>query len=504
MRNMVSRRAVLRGAGVALCLPWLESLAPRSAGAQAAAVPKRFIPIYFPGGAAEQWRDITVNGTEWTLSRNLEPLTPLKSKIQVVRNLGNYTWRTGLTTMNPKWYEYQTRQDTMTLMPNGAYTLPSHSRDPGALLTCVDGDELRRKAGLDVATAPYNSITADQVIAQALAAQPATKTALPSMQLGLLNGTGEFDGRNSNMSQTMSWADSNTPMGKELDPQKIFDKLVAAGAVAHDGSVDPNATAEAAKRRALKTSALDSLKSSATTLQGKLAKGDRDRLDEFLTGVRELEKTIGDGGNPVTSAACAPIAAPGSVTDPDQKAKVMNQLITMALQCDVTRVISYMLDNSRSDMAYVHVKERDFDTVGSPLTGATCGSYHGSQHGGLRNKTFASIVNWHTGIVADLATRLDAIPEGNGTLLDNSVLLYFSDCHHGDHAGFDIPCVLLGGGSGTLKTNQYVVLPENPVDSRQCRDLYFTLFNEYFQLGIKDFGSDERGIPNALLEGILA
>ena len=504
MKNMFSRRAVLRGAGVALCLPWLESLAPRSVRAQAAAVPKRFIPIYLPGGAAEQWRDITVNGTEWQLSRNLEPLTALKSKLQVVRNLGNYTWRTGLTQMNPAWYDFRTRDDTGTLMPNGAYNLPSHSRNPAALLTCVDGDEVRKKLGFDVATAPVNAITADQVIAQALAAQPATKTALASLQLGLLNGTGEFDGRNSNMSQTMSWSDANTPLGKELDPQKIFDKLVSAGAVAHDGSVDPNASAEAAKRRALKTSALDSLKSSATTLQTKLGKADRDRLDEFLSGVRELEKTIGGDGTPVTSAACAPIVAPGSVTDPDQKSKVMNSLIKMALQCDVTRVVSYMLDNSRSDTAYVHVKERDFDTVGSPLTGATCGSYHGSQHGGLRNKTFASIVNWHTNIVADLATQLDSVAEGEGTLLDNSLLVYFSDTHHGDHAGFDIPCVLLGGGAGTFRTNQYVVLPENPVDSRQCRDLYFTIFNEYFQLGIKEFGADERGIPNALLEGILA
>jgi hypothetical protein len=340
------------------------------------------------------------------------------------------------------------------------------------------------------------------VIAQALAAQP-THTALASLQLGLLNGTGEFDGRNSNMSQTMSWADANTPMGKELDPQKIFDKLVSAGAVAHDGTVDPVAVAAAEKRRALKQSALDSLTQSATTLQTKLGKADRDRLDEFLSGVRELEKTIGQGTSG-SSAACAPIVAPGSVTDPDQKAKVMNSLIKMALQCDVTRVISYMLDNSRSDTAYVHVKERDFDTVGSPLTGGTCGSYHGSQHGGLRNKTFASIVNWHTGIVADLAAQLDSVPEGDGTLLDNSLLLYFSDTHHGDHAGFDSPCVLLGGGGGTFRTDQYVVLPENPVDSRQCRDLYFTIFNEYFQLGIKEFGTDARGIPNALLEGILA
>ncbi|HXK19849.1 MAG TPA: DUF1552 domain-containing protein, partial [Polyangiaceae bacterium] len=376
-------------------------------------------------------------------------------------------------------------------------------RNPAALLTCVDGDEVRRKLGVDVATAPVNAITADQVIAQALAATPATKTALASMQLGLLNGTGEFDGRNSNMSQTMSWADANTPMGKELDPQKIFDKLVSAGAVAHNGTVDPAAAAEAEKRRALKTSALDSLTQSATSLQTKLAKADKDRLDQFLTGVRELEKTIGTG-TPGTSAACAPIAAPGSPTDPDAKSKVMNSLIAMALQCDVTRVISYMLDNSRSDTAYTWVKERDFDTVGSPLTGATCGSYHGSQHGGLRNKTFASIVNWHTAVVADLAAKLDAIPEGSGTVLDNSLLLYFSDTHHGDHAGFDIPCVLLGGGSGTFKTNQYVVLPENPMDSRQCRDLYFTIFNEYFNLGVTTFGADERGIPNAPLQGILA
>ena len=501
MKQGFSRRAVLRGAGVALILPWFESLAPRSVSAQATTYPKRFIPIYMPGGAAIEWWDITGSGSgaAWQLSPLLEPFAPVKSKLHIVKNMGNYSWRSDLTSMNPPWYELQTREDIGTLMPRGAYALPAHSRMPAAMLTCVDGDRIRGELGYDVATTAINAVTVDQVIAQGITDGPATK----SLQLGLLDGPGELDQRHSVMSRNMSWSDFDTPLGKELDTKRVFDALVAGGATPQGMMTDPVAQAAAEKRRALQQSALDSLTGSATTLKGKLGTRDQAKLDEFLTGVRELETKINQVSVPST-AGCDPIADPGTVEDYDLKAEVMNDLIAMAMQCDVTRVVSYMLDNSRSDLTYSHVQQRNFNEAGSPLTGATCGSYHGSQHAGLRNNDFASVCNWYITKVADLAQKLDAIPEGDGTVLDHSVMMLFSDLHHGDHAGFDLPMALIGSGGGTFKTDQYTILPEEPENARQLRDFYFTLMNNYFQLGVTSFGEDTRGVPNALLEELLA
>jgi hypothetical protein len=498
---MISRRNVLRGAGVALTLPFLESLAPRQALAQAAAFPKRFVPIYFPNGAALEWWDINGTGKAWQPGPVLRPLLPVRAKTLVVKNLGNYTWRRDLLTMMPAWHTAMPRVDLGTLMPAGSFNTPSHSRAPGAMLTCVDGDGVRRDLKVDVATSPFNATTADQVIAQKLAG----KTPIQSLQLGLLNGAGDFDGRNSVFSQNMSWSDAKTPMGKEIDPQKVFDALVAAGAGKSGQGVDPAAAAAAARRRALDKSALDSLKASTSSLKVRLSTTDKAQLDQFLTGVRDLEQRTAQVAPPATVMGCTPIARPAASTDanqdPVQRMGVMNDLIVMALQCDVTRVISYMLDNSRSDLIYSHVKLHDY-THDVPVTG-TAGGYHQAQHSGLRNNSFASITNWQVAVAVDLAQKLDKVTEGTGSLLDHSLLMVFSDMHHGDHAGFDLPLILMGG-TGTFRHDEYVVLPEDPQMARQSRDLYFTIMNSYFQLGMTSFGDDMRNVPNALIQELLA
>jgi len=283
---MISRRNVLRGAGVALTLPFMESLVPRDARAQAATFPKRFVPIYFPNGAAIEWWDITGTGKAWQPGPLLRPLTPIRAKTLVIKNIGNYSWRRDLMTMMPAWYTAIPRADLGTLMPAGAFNTPSHSRAPGAMLTCVDGDGVRRDNKVDVATSPFNATTADQVIAQKLAG----KTAIQSMQLGLLHGIGDFDGRNSVFSQNMSWSDMQTPLGKTLDPQVVFDALVAGGAMKPGQMMDPAAAAAAARRRALDKSALDSIKASTGSLQMRMSTADKAQLEQFLTGVRELEQ----------------------------------------------------------------------------------------------------------------------------------------------------------------------------------------------------------------------
>lgn len=495
---MLTRRNVLRGLGVTLSLPFLESLAPRKAHGQAAETRKRFVPIYFPNGAAIEWWDSPGAGQNWQLGPLLKPLEPVKNKALFVANLGNYTWRTDLLTMGTPWHMLIDREDIHTKMPAGAFNTPSHSRCPGAMLTCVDGDQVRRERKVEVTTSPVNATTVDQIIAKSLAG----KTLVASLQLGLLNGSGDFDGRNSVFSQNMSWSDPETPMGKELDLQKVFDALVASSAGAAGQGAE--AEAAAARRRALDQSALDSLKTSTAALQSRLSLSDRAELDKFLTGVRELEVKV--AATPVApTAECKPIARPAQTTDANQdpvaRMGIANDLIVMALQCDVTRVITYMLDNSRSELVYSHVPKYDF-TNDKPLTG-TAGNYHASQHGQLRNNDFSSITHWQVQVAADLARKLDQVQEDGRTLLDNSLLMLFSDMHHGDHAGFDIPMILLGG-AGTFKQGEYVSLPADPQSSRQFRDLYFTIMNHYFGLAVPSFGVDVRNVPNAEIAEILA
>lgn len=502
MKWRTSRRHVLRAAGVALALPWLESLnAPLGHAAEAGA-PKRFVPVYFPNGASVLWWKTTGSGSgaSWQLSPLLAAFEPFKKKMQLIRQLGNFSWRSDLLTMNPVWTTYRERNDFCGVckMPSGAFVTPSHSRDPSALLNCVDGDSYRTSKGHDKATSPMNAETVDQLLARSLP-EP---TPLASMQLGLLDGVGGLDERHSAMSRNMSWSKEGTALGKDLDPKRVFDKLVTSGAGATTS--DPQAMAEAARRRALDLSALDGLTESATGLQRRLGKSDGQRLDQFLTGVRELELKINrvPSGTTGGASSCTPVTLPADFKANDTRAHVMNDLLVMALQCDVTRVITYMLDNSRSDLVYSWVPKRDWEKGGVEI-GGTCTAYHESQHHTGISPDFASITRWHIEVVADLLKKMDAIEEGSGTtLLDNSLVLFASDMHHGDHASFDLPMALFGG-AGTFRQDQLVSLPETIEDMRQLRDLYFTVLNNYFNLGVSSFGTDLRGIPNRVMSELL-
>jgi hypothetical protein len=504
MKLRPTRRHVLRAAGVALALPWLESLnAPLSQAADAAA-PKRFLPVYFPNGASVLWWKTTGSGSgsAWQLSPLLSAFEPFKKKMQLIRQLANFSWRADLLNMSPAWNTFRERNDFCGVckMPAGAFIVPSHSRDPAALLNCIDGDAYRASKGQDRASSPMNGETVDQLLARSTAGA----TPIPSMQLGLLDGVGGLDERHSAMSRNMSWSKEGTALGKDLDPKRVFDKLVASGAGATN--TDPEAVALAARRRALDLSALDGLVDSATSLQQRLGKSDRERLDQFLTGVRELEvkvervPTDAPGG----ASSCKPITLPADTKSNDTRAHVMNDLIVMALQCDVTRIITYMLDNSRSDLVYSWVPRRDWEKGGA-TAGGTCTAYHESQHHTGISADFASITRWHIEVVADLLKKMDAVQDAaGGTLLDNSLVMFTSDMHHGDHASFDLPMALFGGGGGTFRQDQIVSLPESLEDMRQLRDLYFTVLNNYFGLGVQSFGTDLRGVPNRPMSELLA
>jgi hypothetical protein len=302
--------------------------------------------------------------------------------------------------------------------------------------------------------------------------------------------------------------------------------MVTAGAKDSTGMVDPMADAEAARRAAENKSVLDAVLENANSLKPRLSRADQMTLEQFTTSFRDIEKQV-TGVTGSVSSGCKVIPAPAAVPEPggamqglnqgqmgyDRQlhANVMTDLVVMALQCDVTRIITHMLDDSRSEFNYSFIPDEDkvFENTngidnfhggcqhgpGSIPTTATAGVYGGTSNGG-----FATCTRWFVRQAATLAARLDAIQEGDGTVLDHTLIHLASDMRTHDHDAFDLPMLLIGG-TGFMKQNGHIALAAAPSD-RQAKDLYFTIMKQYFGLNVASFG--EGGAPNALIEEILA
>lgn len=480
-----SRRTLLRGAGVALALPWLESLAPRAVRAsQPAALPRRFLPIYLPNGASDFWRPEAAGSEDaWRLSAVLEPFgAALKRKLTVVTNLENGS----------------------VFNADGSQAIePSHSRLAGAWLTCVNAAEARAQLGAEEA----NGISVDQVLAQHELFRG--KTALPSLQLGLSTPLSGCDGEPCSSSRSVSWASSTQPMYKLVDPLEVFNRLVS---LVQPPSADGTAALEAQKRVARNQSVLDAVLENAERTRARLGVNDQRRMDEFLESVRAVERRVTGASAAMGGLACTLSEAPSvphveqSALGPRQTtatydkglhADAMNELIAMAFECDVTRIVSYMLEDERSEFTYDHVEVRSFTAQGSTPKGGRCPEYHAAQHHGGDN--FCSITWWNVGKVAELCRRLDSIEEAPGvSVLDNCVVLFGGSMHGGDHLAGELPLTLIGGGNLGLVNDQHVVLPQRPL-----RDLYFTLLNDVFGLRLSTFGQNLTGAPLASITELL-
>jgi len=484
MSRFVSRRALLRGAGVALSLPWLESAQPRPARAQAADVPRRFLPIYLPNGAHEFWRPATSGiGDVWQLSSMLEPFgASLKPKLSIMTNLEN---------------------GSVFNRDGSSHVESSHGRLGGAWLTCMDAAAVRKQFGLDEA----NGISVDQVLAQ----HPAFmgKTALASLQVGLSTPLGDCDNEPCSSTRSVSWASRTQPMYKLVDPLEVFHRIVS---VARQPDPTGAAAIEAQKRLTRNKSVLDAVLENAQRTRTRLGASDQRRMDEFLESVRAVERRVVGVSTGMGGVACAlPAAdqlpsveqsaeAPRQTTATYNKgahADAMNDLVAMAFECDVTRVISYMLEDERSVFTYDHVQERAFTAESSSLKGGTCPEYHAAQHDG--GDVFATITWWNVGKVADLCRKLDAIKEGQGvSVLDNSIVFFGACMHGGNHKADQLPVALVGGGNLGLKTDRHLVLEKRPL-----RDLYFTLMNDIYGLNVSDFGQDLTGARPARISELL-
>ncbi|HRI72652.1 MAG TPA: DUF1552 domain-containing protein [Polyangium sp.] len=389
-----SRRLFLGGAGTLLALPFLESLMPRTARAGANDI-KRIIAFYVPNGMHMANFTPVEEGAQFTLPTILEPLAPFQNKINVLTGLANTPAR-----------------------PDGP---GDHASGTSGFLTCrhvvkTEGAGIR------------NGISMDQVAAATLGQQ----TRIPSLQLGIDGGSSAGDcdnGYSCAYSRNISWASETQPLPKSTNPRVVWDILF--------GGFDS----------VTRTSVLDSVLEESLSLSGKLGTTDKRKLDEYMTGIRELEKKIQKTG---TGPVCTAMDRPPAELPLPEHVKMMLDLTALVIQCDATRVVSFMLANAGSNRTYAFLGVND--------------AHHQiSHHQGLQaNFDKLTIIDrWEVEQLAYLLGKLEAIDEGNGvTALDNSVVYFSSEIEDGNtHVHTNLPIVLGGGLGGAWTTGRHIVYP---------------------------------------------
>ncbi|MGE0710492.1 MAG: DUF1552 domain-containing protein [Planctomycetota bacterium] len=421
---MIDRRTFLRGAlggaAASVALPWLEALAPRAEAAQDAS--RRLLFLFVPNGVhMEAWTPAS-EGAGFALTPLLEPLAKHKDDLLVL---------SGLTL------------DGARAHGDGP---GDHARALGSFLTCCHP----RKQGV------FAGVSADQVAAGVLG----RRTALPSLELGVEHSksSGSCDsGYSCAYSSNLSWRGPTTPMGKEIDPRRVFERLFGQ-------RLSP---AERAERDADRKSVLDAVGADARALRGRLGRADRDRLDEYLTGVRELEARLQRQEGAPRDARLDAVrqGLPPSVpSDPREHLRLLSDLIALALASDQTRVVSFMLANAGSNKVYKAI-------------GVRGGHHHLSHHGGDAEKRadIQKINRFHVEELAYLLDKLAAAREGEARLLDRVGLVYGSGIGDGNRHNHDeLPILVAGGLGGALRGGRHLRYPkETPL-----ANLYLALLRE--------------------------
>lgn len=405
---MISRRTLLRGAGAAIGLPMLEAMVPSTARAQSAAAPKRLLFYYVPCGIHMPAWTPSNEGAGYDLKTILSPLESLKDQVLVLSGLENRNAR-----------------------PDGP---GDHASGTGAFLTCAHPF---KTSGANI----RNGISVDQVAANAIGSE----TLFASLQLGSDGGagTGNCDsGYSCAYARNISWASETQPLPKETNPRALFDRLF--------GGTDPLATLEQQRRRRLyRRSVLDFVKQDAATLKTKLGRTDNRKMDEYLTSIREIEMRIEmEGLEPVCAAE-----RPDGSDDIRARVRNMTDLMVLAFQCDFTRITTFMLGNAGHN--------RSFSFIGVPE------QHHDLSHHQNDQQKFAKLTDigrWEVEQLAMLLTKMKAIEEPGGTMLDNSLVFFSSEISDGNrHNHDDLPVLLAGGGGGAVRSGRHVRYDRTPI-----------------------------------------
>ena len=425
-KKHLSRRTVLKAAGVSLGLPLLDAMIPAATAlAQTAAAPKlRTGFFYLPHGAI-MWN--TVYGAEmdrWTPSGSgadfkLSPiLSPLESYKQYVTSFGNLENRA----------------------PQGSV----HTLVPATWLSGVRPNEK--------ATGAMMAPTIDQMIAERLGQD----TVLPSLEVAS-ETTSQSAACGSGAcyySSTLSFRDSGTPLPMEFNPRKVFVQLFGAGDT-------PEERDTISRRRA---SVLDMIGERTSELQRTLGPKDRVVLEDYLESVRETERRVAKASERDLSGIDLPDTPIGELTDFDQQVRLMFDLIVLAYKADLTRVASYIMVAEGTNRTYNHIGVSD---AFHPL------SHHANNK--ERIEKLVKVQRYHVERFAEFMDKLAKTPDGDGSLLDHSMLMYGSNMSNSDrHNNYPLPIILAGGGCGQLRGGQHVVLPEYTTLS----NLHLTVVNK--------------------------
>ncbi|MBN1206192.1 MAG: DUF1552 domain-containing protein [Myxococcaceae bacterium] len=399
----LSRRTFLRGTGTLLALPMLEAMAPSVARAQVGSVPpaRRLVTFFVPNGMyMPEWYP-AASGEGYTPGPLLSPLAALQSELLVLSGLGNKPCNTSNVDVG-------------------------HVASTSGFLTssAVWDGPLR------------NGISVDQVAA----GQLKQYTRFPSLELGTKSGTSYV------LHNNISWSGNSTPMPKETRPDILFDRLFEG--------MNPNENAQVAEaRRRRRLSVLDYVKEDSTQLQQKLGREDQLRMEEYLTGVRELELRV----QQTRMLQCSAGARPVQPVDVRQQVRLLLDMMVLAFQCDLTRVATFMYGEAVDESSYDFLSVPDGNRS-VPVSQGHHTLSHDISPGGLSQRMYSAICKWEVEQFAYLLSKMKAVQEPDGTLLDNSVVLFGSGIGESNlHDSWNLPLVLAGRGGGKLRPGRHLI-----------------------------------------------
>lgn len=400
-KKYLSRRSVLRGAGSSIALPLLDAMIPAATAlAQTAAVPPtRMGFVFFPHGAVmDRWMP-KQTGSDFEVSEILSPAAKFKNKMTIVSGLRNK---------------------------------PAESNDPhgiiaGTWLRCVSPKDPN----------PALGTTCDQIAARYIGAS----TTFPSIEVGTPSGGPCAAGYSCSFGSSLSFRTPQQPLPIENNPRKLFYQLFGQGDDAAERTAIVNQTG----------SILDSVMADAASLQNKLSASDRTMVSNYLESVREVERRVTLMKSQDLGDVEIPPAPVGVPTDFEEHLETMFDLIALAYQINLTNIATYMMEKEVSMRTYTNIGVAE---AFHPL------SHHGDNPD--KKARLALVQTFHTKVFSTFLDKLDAMEEGNGSVLDNSIILFGSNMSNSDrHNNDPLPNAVFGLGGGTIKGGQHLVYPQD-------------------------------------------
>ncbi len=440
MRPAISRRTILRGAGVSLALPWLEALAPAAAvgPGKLAEPPLRLAFLFMPCGVnPDKWFP---QGTaeDYEITEHLEPFAPLKNEILLLENL----WNSNAVGRNGHW-----------------------AKVPAWL----SGGYVERSTGRDINT---GGTSIDQVVSSRIG----TRTPLPSVHFGVDEPRTGVDNIGGGFARIVgsyiSWRDPHTPAAKEIVPALAFDRLFRNGAPGTNGASSPVQRDEA--------SILDVVLGEAKAVRRRGSRRDQLKLDEYMESVRSVEARIQASMRPQPrwineGDLGVERPAKGIPDSHEEHVRLMLDILLLAFWTDTTRVATFMYGDAQTSRNFSFL-----DGVNSTFHGI---SHHRNEPDRLAE--YETIINWHMRQTAYFLTRMSNLDEGGSSLLDNSMVMFGSSLRDGNtHDPSNLPLVLAGRGKGSLRPARRLVAKE---DTPLC-NLYLALMHRMGLHEARSFG----------------